>query len=366
MAVFQPIAARPAPPGETGFARWLRDNLFSDWFNSALTVLCLYFLWLTVPPLISWAILDASVSGDSRAACDAVAGACWSFIVTRLDFFLYGFYPEAERWRADVFFLLFAAAFGPQFFPRAPYRKALALFGLTGLPLIGGVLLIGGVAGLEPVETEKWGGLLLTLVIAYVGIVASLPLGILLALGRQSKLPLIRAMCVAFIELWRGVPLISILFMSSVMLPLFLPEQVTLDKLLRALIGIVLFEAALIAEVVRGGLQALPKGQYEAANALGLSYWKSMRLVVMPQALKNVIPGIVNVFTQLTKDTTLVLIIGLFDVLQTVRSSITDPAWGNVRYEGFAFAALCFFIICYSLSVYSRSLEAKLDTGHKT
>jgi len=365
MPVFPPIEARPAPRGQTGFVKWLRDNLFSNWFNSALTILCLYFLYITIPPLVSWAILDAAVSGNSRAACDAVDGACWTFVIYYLDFFLYGRFPEAERWRVDVFFMLFVIAFAPQFFERAPFRKPLAIFGLTGLPVIGGVLLLGGVAGLPSVDTEEFGGLMLTLVIAYVGIVASLPLGVLLALGRQSKLPLIRAMCVAFIELWRGVPLITILFMSSVMLPLFLPEELTLDKLLRALIGIVLFEAALIAEVVRGGLQALPKGQYEAANALGLSYWKSMRLIIMPQALKNVIPGIVNVFTQLTKDTTLVLIIGLFDVLQTVRSSIQDPAWPIVRYEGFAFAALCFFVICYGLSVYSRSLEAKLDTSHK-
>ena len=365
MAVFQSIEARPAPRGQTGFVKWLRENLFSNWFNSALTVVCLYFLYLTLPPLLNWAIFDASISGDSRAACDAVGGACWTFVATRIEFFLYGFYPEAERWRVDLFFAMFALAFAPQFFERAPFRKPLAIFGLTALPIFSFFLLRGGFAGLPVVETEKWGGVLLTLVIAYVGIVASLPLGILLALGRQSKLPLIRAMCVAFIELWRGVPLIAILFMSSVMLPLFLPEEVTLDKLLRALIGIVLFESALLAEVVRGGLQALPKGQYEAANALGLSYWKSMRLIIMPQALKNVIPGIVNVFTQLSKDTTLVLIIGLFDVLQTVRSSITDPGWGNVRYEGFAFAAFCFFVICYGLSVYSRSLEAKLDTNHK-
>lgn len=365
MAVYQQIAARPAPRGQTGPMKWLRENLFSSWFNSALTILCLYFLYVTVPPVLEWAVFDAAISGDSRSACDAVGGACWTFVLTRLDFFLYGFYAEAERWRVDLFFALFALAFAPQFFEGAPLRKPLAIFGLTVLPVVSFFLLNGGVAGLPVVEPEKWGGLMLTLVIAYVGIVASLPLGILLALGRQSDLPLIRAMSVAFIELWRGVPLISILFMSSVMLPLFLPEEVTLDKLLRALIGIVLFEAALIAEVVRGGLQALPKGQYEAANALGLSYWKSMRLIIMPQALKNVIPGIVNVFTQLSKDTTLVLIIGLFDVLQTVRSSITDPGWGNVRYEGFAFAALCFFIICYGLSTYSRSLEAKLETGHR-
>jgi len=215
-----------------------------------------------------------------------------------------------------------------------------------------------------PVETGKWGGLMLTLVLAFVGIVAALPFGILLALGRRSEMPVIRAICIGFIELWRGVPLISVLFMASVMLPLFLPEGMNFNKLLRALIGIVMFQSAYMAEVIRGGLQAIPKGQSEAAEALGLSYWKSMGLIILPQALKLVIPGVVNTFIALFKDTTLVLIIGLFDVLASVQSAITDPAWRNVSTEGYVFAALAFWVFCFSMSRYSQKLERRLHTGH--
>lgn len=366
MAVFQQIEARPAPARERGVAKWLRENLFSSWINSALTLVALYVIVTVLPPLLDWGVFQATVSGTDSAACDRSEGACWTFVKQRLEFFMYGFYPDAERWRVTIFFILFLICFVPQFFQAFPYRKPLAIFAATGFPVISFILLSGGFFGLEEVETGKWGGLFLTMVIAYVGIVFSLPLGILLALGRRSDLPFIRAVCTVFIEVWRGVPLISILFMSSVMLPLFLPDGVNFDKLLRALIGIVLFEAALLAEVVRGGLQALPKGQYEASAALGLNYWKSMRLIVLPQALKLVIPGIVNTFIQLTKDTTLVLIIGLFDLLNVVQASIVDPAWKRVAVEGYVFTAFCFWVFCYGLSRYSRDLERKLNTGHRT
>ena len=214
------------------------------------------------------------------------------------------------------------------------------------------------------VETSKWGGLSLTLILSGVGIVASLPIGIVLALGRRSQMPIVRAACVVFIEFWRGVPLITVLFMSSVMLPLFLPEGTSFDKLLRAMIGIVLFESAYMAEVVRGGLAAIPKGQYEAAKALGLNYWKSMGLIILPQALKLVIPGIVNTFIALFKDTTLVLIIGLFDLLTTVEAGFKDSNWLGYAVEGYAFAALVYWIFCFGMSRYSQNLERKLQTGH--
>jgi general L-amino acid transport system permease protein len=233
------------------------------------------------------------------------------------------------------------------------------------LPVVAYVLLLGGIFGLEPVDTNQWGGLMLTLVLAYVGIVAALPIGVALALGRRSEMPVIRTICIGFIELWRGVPLISVLFMASVMLPLFLPEGMNFNKLLRALIGIVMFQSAYMAEVIRGGLQAISKGQFEAASALGLNYFKSMRLIVLPQALKLVIPGIVNTFIALFKDTTLVLIIGLLDILASVQSSILDPAWSAVATEGYVFAAFCFWIFCFSISRYSQALERKLHTGHK-
>jgi general L-amino acid transport system permease protein len=230
-------------------------------------------------------------------------------------------------------------------------------------PVIGTILLVGGAFGMPLVETQLWGGLMLTLVIAGVGIVASFPIGIVLALGRRSTMPLIRALCVTFIELVRGVPLITILFMASVMLPMFLPEGMNFDKLLRALVGVTLFAGAYMAEVVRGGLQAIPRGQYEAAAALGLGYWKMMGLVVLPQALRVVIPGIVNTFIALFKDTTLVLIIGLFDLLGMIQAATTDPKWLGYAVEGYVFAAFVFWIFCFGMSRLSMSLEVKLGAS---
>jgi len=363
---FQPIAPRPPPSTAIGPVRWIQENLLSSPLNVLLTLISVGLIWLVVPPLIDWALLSATFFGTSAEDCTG-EGACWVFIGARFDFFIYGFYPDAERWRANVMFIMLAAVLLPQFVPGVPgaVRKWLGIFGLTLYPVITGVLLLGGVLGLPFIETGKWGGLMLTLVLSYVGIVAALPIGILLALGRRSGMPVIRTICVIFIELWRGVPLISVLFMASVMLPLFLPDGVNFDKLLRALIGIVMFQSAYMAEVIRGGLQGIPKGQYEAAAALGLGYWRSTGLIILPQALKMVIPGIVNTFIALFKDTTLVLIIGLFDILGAVQSAIVDPAWGRVAVEGYFFAAFCFWIFCFSMSRYSQGLERKLHTGHK-
>jgi general L-amino acid transport system permease protein len=362
---FRPIAPRPPPSSAVGPIRWVRENLLSSPLNIAMTALGLYLLWIIVPPVLDWAILSANFIGTSNDDCTG-DGACWVFVGARLPFFIYGFYPDPERWRVDVVFAMLAVLLVPQFTPGVPgaVRKWLGIFALTGYPVVAGVLLLGGVLGLPFVETGKWGGLMLTLVLSYVGIVAALPIGTLLALGRRSSMPVIRTICVMFIELWRGVPLISVLFMASVMLPLFLPEGVTFDKLLRALIGIVMFQSAYMAEVIRGGLQGLPKGQYEAASALGLGYWRSTGLIILPQALKIVIPGIVNTFIALFKDTTLVLIIGLFDILGTVQSSIVDPSWGRVAVEGYVFAAFCFWVFCFAMSRYSQGLEKKLHTGH--
>ncbi|WP_299441611.1 amino acid ABC transporter permease [uncultured Rhodospira sp.] len=363
---FKPIAPRPPPRNAVGPLRWMRENLFSSPLNVILTLIGVYLIWLIVPPFIDWALLSADFTGTSADDC-ASDGACWVFIGRRFDFFIYGFYPDAERWRVDIMFVMLAAFLVPQFIPGFPAqgRKWLGIFGLTLFPVIAGALLLGGVFGLPFIETGKWGGLMLTLVLSYVGIVAALPIGTLLALGRRSSMPVIRTICVTFIELWRGVPLISVLFMASVMLPLFLPEGVNFDKLLRALIGIVMFQSAYMAEVIRGGLQGIPKGQYEAASALGLGYWRSTALIILPQALKMVIPGIVNTFIALFKDTTLVLIIGLFDILGTVQAAIVDPAWGRVAVEGYVFAAFCFWIFCFGMSRYSQGLERKLHTGHQ-
>jgi len=255
-------------------------------------------------------------------------------------------------------------AFGLITLNRATVKAWITFLLIFIYPFIAYYLWLGDGFGLTFVETAKWGGLFLTLVVAGTGIAASLPIGILFALGRRSDMPAIRSVSIAFIELWRGVPLITVLFMSSVMLPLFLPEGVNFDKLLRALIGVALFSAAYMAEVVRGGLQAIPKGQYEAAAAMGLGYWKMMRLVILPQALKLVIPGIVNTFIGLFKDTTLVLIIGLFDLLGIVQAATTDPQWLGMAVEGYIFTAFVFWIFCFSMSRYSMYIERKLHTGH--
>jgi general L-amino acid transport system permease protein len=359
----RPPEPRP-PPRTTGVAGWLRRNLFASPFNTVLTLLALYLLWVGVPPLLDWAVIDADWVGTSREDCTG-GGACWVFIATRLNQFLYGFYPEAEQWRVDIGFATLAALVVPLFIKQFRHKAALGLGIVFGYPVLAYLLFYGGMFGLVRVETYLWGGLMLTLVLAIVGIVLSLPFGIALALGRRSEMPVIRAACIAYIELWRGVPLITVLFMASVMLPLFFPEGVTLDKLLRAMIGIVMFQSAYMAEVVRGGLQAIPKGQYEAAEALGLGYWQSMGLIILPQALKLVIPGIVNTFIALFKDTTLVLIIGLFDLLGIVQQAFADPEWLGYSVEGYLFAGFVFWAFCFGMSRYSQALERELQTGHK-
>ncbi|MBB4816867.1 general L-amino acid transport system permease protein [Pseudomonas alcaligenes] len=354
---------QPPPSTVVGPVAWLRHNLFASPLHVVLTALSLYLLWLIIPPILNWAFIHATWSGSTRADCTG-EGACWVFIQQRFGQFMYGFYPSELRWRVDVTVWLAIIGVAPLFIKRTPHKAFYGIGFLVIYPLLAFWLLHGGL-GLQEVSTSRWGGLMLTLVIAYVGIVGALPLGILLALGRRSKLPAIKVICVTFIEFWRGVPLITVLFMSSVMLPLFLPEGMNLDKLLRALVMVIFFEAAYIAEVVRGGLQAIPKGQYEAAAGLGLGYWRSTALVILPQALKMVIPGIVNTFIALFKDTSLVIIIGLFDLLNSIKQATTDPKWLGMSTEGYVFAALVYWIFCFSMSRYSMRLEQKLNTGHK-
>ncbi len=355
----------PAPSRSIGVVGWLRVNLFSSWLNTLLTLMGLYLIWLIVPPIIDWAIIKADWSGESRDDCSR-EGACWVFVQTRFSQFMYGFYPAELRWRVDAAAWLAVLGAAPLFFRRMPHRVRYGIAYLQLYPLLAYWLLHGGFFGLETVPTSRWGGLMLTIVIAAVGIAGALPLGILLALGRRSDMPAIRVLCVTFIEFWRGVPLITVLFMSSVMLPLFLPEQMNLDKLMRAMLMVIFFEAAYIAEVVRGGLQAIPRGQYEAAAAMGLGYWRSMILVILPQALKMVIPGIVNTFIALFKDTSLVIIIGLFDFLNSIKRATSDPAWLGMSTEGYVFAALVYWMFCFGMSRYSIHLERTLDTGHRT
>ncbi|WOD13410.1 amino acid ABC transporter permease [Paraburkholderia kirstenboschensis] len=355
----------PPPSASIGALGWLRKNLFDSPLNGALTLLALYFLYRAVPPLVEWAMINADWRGTRSADCSR-AGACWVFIHVRLNQFMYGFYPVAQQWRVNLAIALLGALIVPLFFKRFALKRWLVVVLLVVYPIVAFYLLVGGRFGLTHVETSEWGGLSLTLVIAIVGMVAALPLGIVLALGRRAThMPVLKALCVAFIELVRGVPLITVLFMSSVMLPFFLPEGLDFDKLLRALIGVVLFASAYMAEVVRGGLQGIPRGQFEAAASLGLGFWKSTALVILPQALKLVIPGIVNTFIGLFKDTSLVLIIGLFDLLGSIQAANADPNWLGFSTEGYVFAGCIYWAFCFSMSRYSQWLEKKLQTGYR-
>jgi general L-amino acid transport system permease protein len=338
---------------------WARRNLFSSPLNALLTAVAVWLFFVTVPPLLEWAFVSAQFLGGSREDCTG-EGACWVFVRVHLPQFLYGFYPEAERWRVNLGVGLLVLFVLPLAFRALRERLSvwLALFLLY--PLIAWWLFHGG-WGLPVVPTSRWGGLFLTLVVAGSSMAAALPIGILLALGRRSELPIVKAVSSVFIEFWRGVPHITVLFMASVMLPLFLPQGVSIDKLLRALIGIAIFAGAYMAEVIRGGLQGVPNGQYEAARALGLGYWSQMRLIILPQALRMVIPGIVNVFIALFKDTSLVLIIGLFDLLGIVQAALTNPQWLGYAVEGYVFAAAVFWAFCFGMSTLSRRIERRLS-----
>jgi general L-amino acid transport system permease protein len=355
--------------GHTTRIDWLKANLFSSWGNTALTLLSLAIMWVVVTRILDWAVFSAVFAGEDGAACNKPgAGACWPFIAHKLGLFMYGRYPEAERWRINLTYVLALAGLVPLMIPKVPGKLWLSIYLIIVFPIVGFVLVTGGILWLPHVPTELWGGLFLTLVVASVGIAASFPIGILLALGRRSELPIVRWVSIGFIEFVRGVPLVTVLFMASVMLPLFLPPDVTFDKLLRALIGVALFSAAYLAEVIRGGLQAIPRGQYEAADALGLSYVQKMGLIVLPQALKLVIPGIVNSFISLFKDTSLVLIIGLFDLLGIVQQSVaSDAKWFSAQTAatGYVFAGAIFWIFCFGMSRYSAFLERRLASGNR-
>lgn len=439
----------PAPPSTRGVIGWARAHLFGSVGQVLLTLFGIWLFWVVIPPMVKFFVLDAVWTGTGRDAClpenvGRPVGACWPFIWAKWNQILYGFYPEAERWRVNAVYLMGAVLLVPLLVPKAPFKRtnAIAFFGIY--PVVAFVLLTGGdldlrnfilgwsgldfglarfaglrvgfwvqfvlvaliaagigmlvcpffggerrsVAGtvlksfgvlalillavdldfgLQPVETRQWGGLLVTLVIAVTGITVSLPFGILLALGRRSDYPLVKYSSIIFIEFWRGVPLITVLFFATYMLPLFLPGRFTIDGLLRALVGVALFASAYMAEVVRGGLQAIPKGQYEGAMALGLRSGFMMRLVVLPQALKLVIPGIVNNFIGLFKDTTLVLIVSIFDLLGILRAAFTDPNWATptTLFTGFGFAGIVYFVFCYGMSRYSMALEKRLDRSHR-
>lgn len=342
---------------------WSKKNLFSSVPNTLLTLLCVWILWETLPALIGWAFLGAVWHAPDPAVCRDATGACWAIVTEKHRFILFGLYPWDEQWRPLLAMAVFIIALAITCYPGF-WRWWLAPLWIFVLAFCG-VLMWGGVFGMTFVDNTQWGGLPLTLILSVVGMVCSFPLAILLALGRRSELPAIRAVCVGFIEFVRGVPLVSVLFMASVMFPLFLPQGVTIDKLLRAQVGIILFTAAYLAEAVRGGLQAVPRGQYEAADALGLGYWRKMGLIILPQALKISIPPLVNQFISMFKDTSLVIIIGLFDLLTTAKTALADPQWRPYFIESYTFVALIYFGFCFFMSRYSLFVERRLETGHR-
>ncbi len=364
MPTYKLQSPKSPPVSQIGLILWLRENLFSSLFNSVLTLFAIYLLYLIIPPLADWMFFDATFAQVSNDQCSK-EGACWSYVFEKLNLYTYGFYPQDQYWRPQTVlalgaaFILIARTMGS-----SEYKIKFIIAMIVIYPIISFFLLYGGL-GLSIIETHKWGGLMLTVIVAAVGIVASFPLGILLALGRQSEMKAIKFLSVIYIEFIRGVPLITILFMASVVLPLFFTEGMNMDKLLRALIGITMFQTAYIAEVIRGGLQAIPRGQYEAADAIGLSFYQKTVLIILPQALKISIPNIVGSFIALFKDTTLVLIIGLFDMLAMVHLTTSDENWLGRETEGYVFVTIVMWAILYSMSRYAKSLEVRFSTEHK-
>ena len=361
------VPVQRPPAASTGVLGWLRANLFNSVFNTILTILAAYLIAIAVPPLLRWALIDAVWSAPNGQACRGAngqeVGACWAFIHEKLRFILFGRYPYEEQWRPLFVVAIFVAMILASC-DRRLWGRPLMLLWTGGFVAIA-VLMWGGVFGLSYVDTSLWSGLPLTLILAVVGMGLAFPFAILLALGRRSRLPAVRWVSVAYIELVRGVPLITVLFMASVVLPLFLPSGVTIDKLLRAQVAFILFAAAYLAEVVRGGLQAIPKGQIEAADSLGLGYWRRTRLIVLPQALRMVIPPLVNNFIGAFKNTSLVLIIGLFDLLTTANTSLTDQNWQGFAAETYVFTAAIYFCFCFFMSRYSQMLERNLNQGRQ-
>jgi len=346
----------------TGAIAWARQNLFARPIDVVLTASVATAMLGTIYAILDWAMFSATWTGSSRADCDP-GGACWAFVAARAGQFTYGFYPPDERWRVDTAFLMLTAGIAVLVVPRLPGKRLAGLFLLFVFPVLAVVLLKGGVFGLRAVPTDRWGGLFLTLVLGVAGIVLSFPMAILLALGRQSDLPAIRIACTLYIEVCRGLPLIAVLFMARILLPYALPVGSELDPLGLAVAGIVLFEAAYLAEVFRGGLQSLPRGQYEAAAAIGFGYWRTTLYVVLPQVMRNVVPGLVNNSIALLKNTTLVVALGLFEILNIVAAGASDPQWLGLAAEGYFVAGVVFWGLCFAMSRYSQSVERRLSRG---
>jgi general L-amino acid transport system permease protein len=371
------IAPEPPPISTSSASGWIRTNLLATPKDVVLTIVAIALLAFALPGIINWLFINASWFGSDRSVCATVVqggtqpdgwkGACWAFVGDRFQQFMFGRYPIEERWRVMLVGFMLIVLLVPLLIPKLPYKALNAVLLFLVYPVVSFFLMHGNVLGLQRVETPLWGGMMVTLILSFVGIAVSFPVGILLALGRRSDMRVLKTLCVVFIEVIRGVPLVMVLFMANVMLPLFLPTGWSIDNFLRAVIGVSLFASAYMAEVIRGGLQAIPKGQGEGADSLGLSYWQKTRLIVLPQAIKLVIPGIVNTFIGLFKDTSLVAIIGMFDLLNIIRLNFTDTTWITpmTPLTGLVFAGLIYWIFCFGMSRYSAFMERHLDTGHK-
>ncbi|MCD2176000.1 amino acid ABC transporter permease [Rhizobium sp. C4] len=379
LAYLRETFLQPAPPpgGDSTVLGWLKRNLFASVKDSVISIIALLVVVWFLINVVDFLFIEAVWTGTNRLACATVAqggtlpdtwhGACWAYVNAWFTQFMVGSYPRDQLWRPITVAILFVATLTPLLIPKVPRKGLNAILLLIVLPIVSAVLLLGGVFGLPFVETSFWGGLMVTLILSFIGIAVSLPIGILLALGRRSKMPIVKMACVTFIELVRGVPLITVLFMASVLLPLFLTPGTNIDKFVRALVGVSIFAAAYMAEVIRGGLQAIPKGQYEGADSLGLSYFQKMTFVILPQAIKLVIPGIVNTFIGMFKDTSLVSIINMYDLLGIVKASFGDATWLTpvTPLTGLIFAGFIFWLFCFGMSRYSAFMERHLDTGHK-
>jgi len=361
MATYKIKPSLPPPMKERGVIRWIKINLLSSTSNILLSIISLYLIYSILPPLLNWVFFDATWTGSQEEITKN--GARWIFIIEKFNQFIYGFYPTEAYWRANTAFLLFFVFIGISKL-NIKYIFGIRILLLFSYPVIAFTLIYGGF-GLDAIPTNKWGGLLATLSIALGAIALSFPLGLLLALGRTSDMPIIRFISIIYIEAIRGIPLITVLFMASLMFPLFLPEGMEFDKLLRALIGLTLFQASYIAEIIRGGLNGVNKGQYEAASSIGFGYWGSMILIILPQALKISIPNIVGASIALFKDTSLLLIIGIFDILSMVSLTTSDANWMGFAIEGYVFVAIIYWIFCFSMSLYSQKLEKRFNTELK-
>ena len=362
-AVFKPIASRPAPIRTEGFVPWIRANLFGDWKSIAATLIVIVIAIAYVPGIVSWAMVHAVFAPDANVCQEARGiGACWGVVTEKHRLIVFGRYPFEQQWRPEVATILLVALLVASCI-RTFWRKSLVLLWVLVIPAFF-VLMGGGVLGLEPVTTDQWGGLPLTIMLATFGIVLAFPLSVVVALGRRSDLPAIRSLCIVYVELIRGVPLISVLFMASFMFPLFMPVGKSPDVLIRVLVGITLFAAAYLAETVRGGLQAIPKGQIEAAQSLGMSYWQTQRKIVLPQALAMVVPGIMNNFIAIFKDTSLVTIVSLYELTGALSLALnSDADWRPFKIEGYLFITLIYFIFCFSMSRYSLWIEKRVSVS---